>query len=86
MRIGAPVKWMKFREIIDRAKRREVKLMTSVLTFVEVLHAKIPVGVDALFNDLMKRINRVSIDQNAQDWRTTFETTMRCERPTLEEK
>src|SRR5580704_15328612 len=50
------------REIIDRTKRREVKLMTSVLTFVEVLNAKIPVGVDTLFNDLMKRINRVSMD------------------------
>jgi predicted nucleic acid-binding protein len=50
------------REIIERHKRREVKLMTSVLTTVEVLHGKLPVGVDTLFGDLMKRITRIGMD------------------------
>jgi len=50
------------REVIDRFKRREVKLMTSVLTTVEALSAKLPVGMDTLFNGLMKRITRVSVD------------------------
>lgn len=50
------------REIIGRAKRREVKLMTSVLTSVEVLSAKIPVGLDTLLKDMMRRVNRVGMD------------------------
>ena len=50
------------REIIERAKRREVKLMTSVLTPVEVLSAKIPAGMDTLFKELMKRMNRQGMD------------------------
>ena len=50
------------REVIERSRRREVKLMTSVLTSVEVLSAKIPVGFDTLFSDLLKRINRVNVD------------------------
>ncbi len=50
------------RDIIQRMKRRDVKVMTSVLTIVEVLSAKIPVGMDTLFKDLMKRLNRQSMD------------------------
>lgn len=50
------------RDIIQRMKRRDVKIMTSVLTMVEVLSAKIPVGMDTLFKDLMKRLNRQSMD------------------------
>lgn len=50
------------REVIQRAKRREVRLLTSVLTSVEVLDARLPVGLDALFYGLMKRINRVGMD------------------------
>ena len=50
------------REVIDRSKRREVKIMTSVLTAVEVLNAKIPAGMDTLFNGLMKRVNRQGMD------------------------
>ena len=50
------------REVIERSKRREVKIMTSVLTTVEVLSAKIPSGMDTLFQQLMKRVNRVGID------------------------
>jgi predicted nucleic acid-binding protein len=50
------------REVIERAKRREVKLITSVLTSVEVLQARLPVGMDTLFNGLLKRINRLGMD------------------------
>lgn len=50
------------REVIDRAKRREVRIMTSVLTSVEVLSAKIPVGLDTLFHGLLKRINKQGMD------------------------
>ena len=50
------------REVIERAKRREVKLVTSVLTSVEVLQARLPVGMDTLFNGLLKRINRLGMD------------------------
>jgi hypothetical protein len=50
------------RETIARQRRREVKIMTSVVTSVEVLSAKIPVGMDRLFTDLLKRISRVGVD------------------------
>jgi len=50
------------REIIERAKRREVRLMTSVLTQIEVLASKIPVGMDTLFTALLKRLSRGSVD------------------------
>ena len=50
------------RELIELSRRREVRLMTSALTLVEVLSSKIPIGFDNLFNNLLKRINRVSVD------------------------
>jgi predicted nucleic acid-binding protein len=50
------------REVIQRAKRREVRLLTSVLTSVEVLDAKLPVGLETLFYGLIKRVNRVGMD------------------------
>ncbi|XSG82337.1 MAG: type II toxin-antitoxin system VapC family toxin [Methyloligella sp. ZOD6] len=50
------------REVIERCKRREVKIITSVLTSVEVLQSKLPAGMDTLFAGLMKRITRLSID------------------------
>ena len=50
------------REVVERAKRREVKLITSVLTLVEVLEARLPVGMDSLFKDMMKRVTRISMD------------------------
>ena len=50
------------REVIERAKRREVRLMTSVLTLTEVLSSKIPVGMDTLFATLLKRISKQGID------------------------
>ncbi|MFZ5912779.1 MAG: type II toxin-antitoxin system VapC family toxin [Pseudomonadota bacterium] len=50
------------REIVERHKRREVRLMTSVLTMTEVLSAKIPIGMETLFGGLMKRISKQGID------------------------
>jgi len=46
------------REVIQRFKRREVKIVTSTLTQVEVLQSRLPVGIGHLFLDLMKRIQR----------------------------
>jgi predicted nucleic acid-binding protein len=50
------------RELIARCRRGEVKIMTSVLTSVEVLAARIPVGMDTHFAGLMKRISRANVD------------------------
>ena len=50
------------REIIERSKRREVRIMTSVLTSVEVLACKMPVGLGTLFSGLIKRINMQGMD------------------------
>jgi predicted nucleic acid-binding protein len=50
------------RELIERARRRDVRLITSVLTTVEVLAAKIPAGMDTLFQNLMRRVNRQAMD------------------------
>lgn len=50
------------REIVERAKRREVKIITSVLTIVEVLNGKIPVGMESLISGLMRRTNRLGMD------------------------
>ena len=50
------------RDVIERAKRREAKLMTSVLTLTEALSSKIPVGMDTLFANLLKRISKQGID------------------------
>ena len=52
------------REYVNRIKRREVHMMTSALTYAEILGGKLPVGVYQLFDDLMKRnsITRLSVD------------------------
>lgn len=50
------------REVIERSQRRDCRLMTSVLTTVEVLQAKIPAGVDTLLSGTMKRMLRVGVD------------------------
>ncbi len=50
------------REVITRYKRREVRLVTSVLTQVEVLQSKMPAGINNAFADLLKRMTRVSVD------------------------
>jgi len=64
------------REVIERSKRRDCRIMTSVLTTVEVLQSKIPAGVDTMFGGLMRRITRVGIDtkiaQLAHDVRNEF--------------
>src|SRR5262245_48466111 len=66
------------REVIERSKRREVRLITSVLTSVEVLQSRLPVGMDTLFNGLMKRITRLSVDSKcaslAHDLRNYYAT------------
>ncbi len=50
------------REVIARSKRREVLIMTSVLTVTEILQSKVPVGLGSLLFDLMRRVERKSID------------------------
>jgi predicted nucleic acid-binding protein len=50
------------RDVIERSKKKNCRIMTSVLTSVEVLQSKIPAGVDTLFNGLLKRISRVGMD------------------------
>ncbi len=50
------------REIIERSKKRDCRIMTSVITTVEVLQATIPAGVDTLFQGLMRRLSRVGVD------------------------
>ncbi len=50
------------REVIERFKKREVKIITSVLTNVEVLQSRLPVGMERLFVDFMKRISKLGMD------------------------
>ena len=50
------------REVISRAQKRDVKIITSVLTTTEVLSAKIPAGMDTLFKGLLKRVTQISVD------------------------
>ena len=50
------------REVIARHRKREVKIITSTLTTVEVLQSKLPVGMERLIGDLMKRIVRIGVD------------------------
>src|SRR4029450_11622152 len=64
------------REIIQRHKSREVRIRTSVLTSVEVLSGKIPVGVQGLFTGLMRRVSKIGMDtkvaQMAHDLRNHY--------------
>ena len=66
------------REVIERSKRREARIVTSVITFVEVLSGKIPAGMDTLFAGLMKRVNRLGVDSKvatvAHDIRNHYST------------
>jgi len=50
------------REIIERHRRRDCRIITSVLTSVEVLSARIPAGVEHLLTGLMRRVNRQGVD------------------------
>ena len=67
------------REIIERSKRRDCRIMTSAITTVEVLQSTIPAGVDTMFVGLMKRVSRVSVDikvaQLAHDIRDHYAKT-----------
>jgi len=45
------------RDLIAKVKRREVSIMTSALTFVEVTEAKVGAGIINLLDDLFKRPN-----------------------------
>lgn len=55
------------REVIERAKRREVKIITSVLTITEALECHLPAGVKRLYEGLMKRVTRISMDIKVAD-------------------
>ena len=50
------------REVIERAKRREVKIITSVLTLAEVLESKLPAGMKTLIDGLMRRVDRIGME------------------------
>lgn len=50
------------REVVQQHKRREVKIITSVLTTVEVLQSKLPVGMERIFEGLMKRVCRIAME------------------------
>ena len=62
MKSGPLARWIGVREVIGRSKRREARIMTSVLTTVEVFSCKMPVGLETLFSGLIKRINRQCVD------------------------
>jgi predicted nucleic acid-binding protein len=55
------------REVIERVRRREAMIMTSVITTTEVLQSKLPAGVATLVSGLMKRIQRKSMDTKIAD-------------------
>jgi predicted nucleic acid-binding protein len=50
------------REVIERSKRREVKIITSVLTTTEVLESRLPAGMKTLIEGLMRRVIRIGMD------------------------
>ncbi|GAB9152916.1 type II toxin-antitoxin system VapC family toxin [Bradyrhizobium diazoefficiens] len=50
------------REVVERFKRREVKIVTSVLTTTEVLESRLPAGMKRLIDGMMKRVSRISMD------------------------
>ncbi|HJW40518.1 MAG TPA: PIN domain-containing protein [Rhizomicrobium sp.] len=64
------------REVVERSRKRECRIITSVLTSVEVLSAKMPAGVEHLFTGLMRRVHRQGIDtkiaQLAHDLRNHY--------------
>jgi predicted nucleic acid-binding protein len=55
------------REVIARTKRREATIITSVLTLVEALESRLPVGMERLFKDLLKRVHRISMDSKVAE-------------------
>jgi predicted nucleic acid-binding protein len=55
------------REVVELVKARDARIITSLLTSVEVLSAKMPVGIDSLFGQFLKRINRVGMEVKIAD-------------------
>jgi predicted nucleic acid-binding protein len=51
-------------DVLSRFKKRQVSLMTSVITLTEISVAKIPAGTEGLLEDVMQRSNfsRLSAD------------------------
>lgn len=51
-------------DMLERFKKREISLMTSVLTITEMSVAKVPVGTYALLEDVMQRPNftKIAVD------------------------
>lgn len=49
------------REYINRLNKRQVSLMTSVLTLTEISVAKIPAGTDGLLDQVMQRPNMAKL-------------------------
>jgi predicted nucleic acid-binding protein len=52
------------RDVIERVRRREAKIVTSVLTITEVGGAELPAGSLNLFTELLKRpgVTKISVD------------------------
>lgn len=52
------------REYIQRLNKRQISIMTSVLTVTEISVAKIPAGTESLLDQVMQRPNftRISVD------------------------
>ena len=52
------------REVINRFKKRQLSIMTSVLTITEISSAKLPAGTEGLLEQVMERPNmsKLSVD------------------------
>jgi predicted nucleic acid-binding protein len=49
------------RDCLEQVRKRQASIVTSVITYTEITSAKVPVGVDDLFEELMQRPNCVKI-------------------------
>ena len=52
------------REVINRLNKRQLSIMTSVLTITEISASKLPAGSDDLFEQVLQRpnVSKVSVD------------------------
>jgi len=50
------------REFIEKAKRREITIMTSVITHSELLQSHLPAGMERLFTGFLRRIQNKGVD------------------------
>jgi Predicted nucleic acid-binding protein, contains PIN domain len=48
-------------DCLEQLKKRQISLMTSVLTYTEITSLKIPAGVETLFDEVMQRPNCAKI-------------------------